>query len=87
MQKHLKNELLEYSFVSENIKKDNIIAVYNGYQFPRVKTRRKLKSKKIIFRSAGRLTFQKGYDFLISQQEHCRNRKKRFCNRNSWRWT
>ena len=64
--KALKNELLEYSFVSENIKKDNILAVYNGYQFPRVKTRRKLKSKKIIFRSAGRLTFQKGYDFLIS---------------------
>ena len=31
-----------------NTKKDNILAVYNGYQFPRVKTRRKLKSKKTI---------------------------------------
>ena len=44
----LKDELLDYSFVRRNIKKDNIIAVYNGYQFPRVKSRKKLKSKKII---------------------------------------
>ena len=74
----LKDELLDYSFVRRNIKKDNILAVYNGYQFSRVNSKRNAKSKKIIFRSAGRLTFQKGYDFLISTAISLQEQKKDF---------
>lgn len=77
--KKLKEELLSYPFLNKSFNNNDIVSIYNGYKiFSLKKIINNKNNSTIDIRSAGRLTRQKGYDFLIEVAKKLKKEKIKF---------
>ena len=76
--KKLKEELLSYPFIRKSFERNDIVSIYNGYKIVPSKKILKNNNSIIDIRSAGRLTMQKGYDFLIEVAKKLKREEIKF---------